>query len=67
MIKMFYAMAIAGLVLAAVAVTSEAAPIAPLGAATSAHNGQAIPVYYYYHHHHRHCWRGRYGHLHCRW
>jgi len=66
MLKMFYAIAVAGLLVAAASVTSQAAPIAPLTGATSASNGQVTQVYYYWHHH-RHCWRGRWGHLHCGW
>jgi hypothetical protein len=31
---------------------------------------QITPMNWYHHRwyrHHRHCWRGRYGHVHCRW
>jgi len=45
-----------------------AAPVAPIGKATT-ENDFRSPVHYYgyYHHrHHRHCW-WRYGHRHCRW
>jgi hypothetical protein len=60
-----FAMAVAALLMAAAAATSQAAPIAPLAGATSTVQGNVTPVYWY--HHHRHCWRGRYGHLHCGW
>lgn len=65
MIRTVLAIAVAGLMFAAVSGTSQAAPIAPLppGVAAADH-GSVTHVWY---HHHRHCWRGRYGHLHCHW
>ena len=66
MLRTMFAMAVAGLVLAAVSGTSQAAPIAPLPAGVAAHDagndsGNLTKVYW----HHRHCWRGRHGYLHC--
>jgi len=43
---------------------AQAAPIAPLPGAVQAETGKVTPVYYY--RYHRHCWRGRYGYVHCR-
>ncbi len=70
-----FAMAVATLLMLAVSGTSQAAPIAPLGGAVSADQSNVTPVYWYHHHwyhhrwyrHHRHCWRGYYGRVHCRW
>jgi hypothetical protein len=59
-----FAMAVAALLFAAVSGTSQAAPIAPLSG-TSADASQLTKVYWH-HGWHRHCWRGRWGHLHCR-
>jgi ABC-type glycerol-3-phosphate transport system substrate-binding protein len=59
MIRTVFAMAVAALVFAAVAGTSQAAPIAPLSGATSTDAGNVTPVYYYhpyYHRHWRRCW-----------
>jgi hypothetical protein len=56
-------MAVAGLVFAAVTGTSQAAPMAPLPAGvTTTEHGTVTQVRWWGH---RHCWRGRYGHLHC--
>ena len=62
MTRTMFAMAVAGLVFAAVSGTSQAAPIAPLPAGCSAEAGNLTPVYYHryhyhrYHRHWRHCW-----------
>jgi hypothetical protein len=55
-----FAMAVAGLVFAAVSGTSQAAPIAPLSSGVTTDSGQVTKVWY-----HRHCWIGRWGHRHC--
>jgi hypothetical protein len=67
MIRTVFAMAFATLIFAAVSGTSQAAPIAPLptGVAADSSHGNVTNVWYYYRHH-RHCWRGRYGYVHCR-
>jgi hypothetical protein len=57
-----FAFVVAALALAAVP-ASQAAPIAPLGSGVTTNNN-VTQVWW---HHHRHCWRGRYGHLHCHW
>ncbi len=69
MIRTFTAIALAALALTAVSGASQAAPIAPLpsGVAADADHGNVTQAWYYYHHHHRHCWRGRWGRLHCYW
>jgi len=59
MIRTMFAMAVAGLVFAAVSGTSQAAPIAPLSGVAS-ESGNLTPVYY------RHGWRGGW-HRHCWW
>jgi hypothetical protein len=68
MTRTLFAMAVAGLVFAAVSGTSQAAPIAPLAAGAAADHGGLTQVYWYHHPHywHRHCWRGRWGRLYCR-
>jgi hypothetical protein len=59
MLRTVFAMAVAALVVVAVSGTSQAAAIAPLaGAAAAATAGNVTQV--------RYCWRGRWGHLHCR-
>jgi hypothetical protein len=75
MTRTVFAMAVAATLTLAVSGASQAAPIAPLGGAVTADQSNVTPVYWHHHHwyhhhwyrHHRHCWRGRYGHLHCRW
>lgn len=74
MTRTVFAMAVAALLTLAVSGMSQAAPIAPLSGAVTADQSNVTPVYYHhhwYHHrwyrHHRHCWRGYYGRLHCRW
>jgi hypothetical protein len=66
MIRTVFALAVAALVFAAVSGTSQAAPIAPLAGITSSDTGSVTQVYW---HRgwgwHRHCWRGRWGRLHC--
>jgi hypothetical protein len=73
MIRTMFAMAVAGLIFAAVSGTSQAAPIAPLPAAAVSEQGNLTQVYWHrgYHHGwhrgwHRHCWRGWHGYVHCR-
>jgi ABC-type glycerol-3-phosphate transport system substrate-binding protein len=73
--RIVFAMAAAASLTLAVSGMSQAAPIAPPSGAVAADQTNATPVYYYhrgwYHHHwyrhHRHCWRGYYGRVHCRW
>lgn len=71
MTRTVFAMAAAALLSLAVPGTSQAAPIAPPAGVNSSDNGAVTPVYWYrhhyYYHHHRHCWRGYYGRVHCRW
>jgi hypothetical protein len=79
MIRTVFAMAVAALVLAAVSGTSQAAPIAPLPAATSGqsdltqvywhrgyHYGWHRGYHYGWHRHWRHCW-WRHGYRVCGW
>jgi hypothetical protein len=61
MLRTMFAMAVAGLLFAAVSGTSQAAPIAPLPSGVTKDSGGLTQVYY----HRRHCWVGRYGHMHC--
>jgi hypothetical protein len=61
MIRTAFAMAVAALLMTAVSGTSQAAPIAPMASASAAQSGSVTKVWW----HGRHCWRGRYGHLHC--
>lgn len=65
MIRTVFAIALAAIAFAAVSDASQAAPIAPLPAGVAADAGHGNVTYY--HHHHRHCWHGRWGHLHCDW
>ncbi len=74
MTRTVFAIAVAGLLTAAVSGMSQAAPIAPLSAAVTADQSNVTQVYWYHHrwyghhwygHWHRHCWRGRWGRLHC--
>ena len=60
------AMAVAGLMFAAVSTPSQAAPMAPLpaGVAAAESHGNVTHVWW---HRHRHCWRGYYGRIHCGW
>ena len=64
MTKTAFAVAIAALLMLAASGTSQAVPIAPPTGVNSTDNGAVTPVYWY---HHRHCWRGYYRHVHCRW
>jgi hypothetical protein len=66
MTRTIFAMAAAALLTLAVSGTSQAAPIAPLSGVATANQSNVTPAYWY-HHRHRHCWRGRYGRLHCGW
>ena len=67
MTRTVFAMVVAGLLMSAVSGTSQAAPIAPISGAATADQSNVTPVYWYHHRYHRHCWRGYYGRLHCRW
>jgi hypothetical protein len=68
MLRTMFALAVAGLLFAAVSGTSQAAPIAPLPSSVTKDSGGLTQVWYYrHHHHHHHCWVGRYGHRHCGW
>ena len=67
MTRTVFAMAVAATLISG---ASQAAPIAPLSGAVTADQSNVTPVYWYHHHwyrHHRHCWRGYYGRVHCRW
>ena len=70
MTRTVFAMAVAAFLLAVGGGTSQAAPIAPLASVATGDSSLVTPAYWHRHHyyrHHRHCWRGRYGHVHCRW
>ncbi len=75
MTRTVFAIVVAAVLTLAVSGWSHAAPIAPLSSAVTADQSNVTPVYWYhhrwYHHrwyrHHHHCWRGYYGHVHCRW
>jgi hypothetical protein len=63
MLRTMFAMTVAGLLFAAVSGTSQAAPIAPLPASVANGTGAVTQVYWYGYR--RHCWVGRWGHMHC--
>jgi hypothetical protein len=65
MTRTVFAMMVAALLTLAISWTSQAAPIAPLAGVTAADHSAATPVRWWGHR--RHCWRGRWGHVHCRW
>jgi hypothetical protein len=74
MLRTMFAIVAAGLMLAAVSGTSQAVPIAPLPAGVTSETSGLTQVYWHhyghrYGHHygHHHCWRGRWGHMHCGW
>jgi hypothetical protein len=70
MIRTAFAVVAATLLMLAVSGTSQAVPIAPPAGVISSDEATVTPVYWYHHRyyrHHRHCWRGRWGHVHCRW
>ena len=80
MTRTVFAVAVVTLLMSAVSGTSQAAPIAPLNGVVTADQNNVTPVYWHHHRwyhrrwyrhrwyrHHRHCWRGYYGRLHCRW
>lgn len=75
MTRIVFAMVVAAMLTLAVSGASHAAPIAPLGSAVTADQSNVTPAYWYHHRwyrhgwyrHHRHCWRGRWGRVHCRW
>ena len=60
MFRMVFAMAFAGLVLAAVSGAAQAAPIAPLAVGVTAELGDVTQVSW------RRCWRDRWGRVRCR-
>jgi hypothetical protein len=79
MTRTIFAMAVAGVIFAAVSGTSQAAPIAPLPAGVANDSGAITQVYWrggwrggwhgggYWHrpYWHRRCWVGRWGRVHC--
>ena len=70
MTRTVFAVAVAAMLMSPVSGASQAAPIAPLIGAVTADQSNVTPVYWYHHRwyrHHRHCWRGYYGRVHCRW
>jgi hypothetical protein len=69
MTRTVFAIAVAAFLLAICGGTSQAAPIAPLASVGTGDSSLVTPVYWYHHRYyrHRHCWRGRYGHVRCRW
>jgi hypothetical protein len=71
MTRTIVAMAVAGLIFAAVSGTSQAAPMAPLPAGVATDRGAVTQVYWHGGWRrgwgwHRHCWRGWRGYIHCR-
>jgi hypothetical protein len=74
MIRTIFAMAVAGVICAAVTGTSQAAPMAPLPAGVANDSSGLTQVYwrrgygygYGYGYRHPRCWVGRWGHVHCR-
>jgi hypothetical protein len=64
MTRTIFAMAVAGLIFAAVPGTSQAAPIAPIAGVTATDTGHLTQVRWWGWRHH--CWRGWRGYLHCR-
>lgn len=62
--KTAFSLTAAALLLAAFTVAPQAAPIAPLAGISSNTTSQVTKAYW---HRHRHCWRGRWGRLHCGW
>ena len=75
MTRTVFAMAVAAMLMLVISDASRAALIVPLSVAVTADQSNVTPVYWYHHHwyhhhwyrHHRHCWRGYYGRVHCRW
>jgi len=75
MTRTIFAMAVAGVIFAAVSGTSQAAPIAPLPAGVANDSSAITQVYWrggwrgggYGHrpYWHRRCWVGRWGRVHC--
>jgi hypothetical protein len=74
MTRTIFAMAVAGVLFAAVSGNSQAAPIAPLSAGVANDNGAITQVYWrggwrggygYRPYWHRRCWVGRWGRVHC--
>lgn len=60
MLRTVFAIAVAGLIFAAVFGTAQAAPVAPLPAGVTADLSYLTDVQW------RRCWRDRWGRLHCR-
>jgi hypothetical protein len=75
MTRTVFAVTVAAMLMLVLSGASQAAPIAPLSGAVAADQSNVTPVYWYHRHwyrhgwyrHHRHCWRGRWGRVHCRW
>jgi hypothetical protein len=72
MTRTIFAMAVAGVIMAAVSGTSQAAPIAPLPAGVANDSSGLTQVYWrhgygygYRPYWHRRCWVGRWGRVHC--
>ncbi len=65
MTRFMFAIAVAGLVFAALPATSQAAPIAPMSSAVTADHSAQITQVRWWRRWHRHCWRGRWGRVHC--
>jgi hypothetical protein len=61
MLLTVFAVAVAGLILAAVSGTAQTAPLAPLPAGATAGLDNLTDVQWG-----RHCWRDRWGRVHCR-
>jgi hypothetical protein len=61
MSRTVFAVAAAGLIVAAVSGTAQSAPLAPLAPGLAAHLTDDLTEVVW-----RHCWRGRWGRLHCR-
>lgn len=64
------AAALAGAAMLAISATSASAftlTSPSLEAPVASSNIEHVWWHHHHHHHHRHCWRGRWGHLHCRW
>jgi hypothetical protein len=72
MTRTIFAMAVAGVLFAAVSGTSQAAPMAPLPASVANDGGGLTQVYWHRGGYwrggprwHRRCWVGRWGRVHC--
>ena len=67
MIRVLFAIALAGITSIAVAETSRAAPIAPLAGALVADSNAVAQAHYHYYGHHCHYWRGHHCYYHGHW